>query len=67
MRQYREKKRRISVVGDLRRLTQALSEDTPEKLAEREIHEKSAEIAEALQRHGVYTDPKLGVRIVADR
>ncbi|MBV9181507.1 MAG: hypothetical protein JO356_09345 [Acidobacteria bacterium] len=55
------------MVGDLRKLTQALSEQTPEKLAEREIQEKSVEIEEALKRNGVYTDPKLGVRIVADR
>ena len=55
------------MVSDLKRLTQALSKDTPEKMAEREIQEKSAEIAEALRRDGVYTDPKLGVRILADR
>jgi hypothetical protein len=66
--QYKERRKgEWFVVGDLKKLTQALSEDTPEKIAEREIHEKSAEIAEALRRDGVYTDAKLGVRILADR
>jgi hypothetical protein len=67
VRQYKENKRRIRVVSDLQKLSEALSADTPEKLAEREIRDKRAEIAEALRRDGVYTDPKLGVRILAER
>ena len=55
------------MVSDLQKLSEALSADTPEKLAEREIRDKRAEIAEALRRDGVYTDPKLGVRILAER
>lgn len=55
------------MVGDLEKLSKALSEDTPEKFAEREINKKAFEISEALHRDGVYNDPKLGVRISADR
>jgi hypothetical protein len=60
------KKRRITVVGDLEKLSRALSEGTPEKLAEREINRKAVEIGEALRRDGVYVDTELGVRISAD-
>jgi ADP-ribose pyrophosphatase YjhB (NUDIX family) len=51
------------VVADLEKLSQALSNDTPEKLAERELREKADQILEALRRDGFYDDTKLGVRI----
>jgi hypothetical protein len=54
------------VVTDLERLSKALSDDTPEKLAERAISENADEIAHALETTGVYEDAKLGLRISAD-
>lgn len=54
------------MVTDLDRLSKALSEDTPEKLAERSIEENANKIAQALETTGVYEDPKLGLRISAD-
>jgi hypothetical protein len=54
------------LVTDLERLSKALSDDTPEKLAERVITEKADEIAKALSTNGVYEDAKLGLRISAD-
>jgi hypothetical protein len=54
------------VVTDLERLSKALSEDTPEKLAERAITENADKIAHALETEGFYEDPKLGLRICAD-
>ena len=54
------------MVTDLERLSKALSEDTPEKLAERAITENATAIAHALETTGVYEDPKLGFRISAD-
>ncbi len=54
------------MVTDLARLSQALSEDTPEKLAERAITENADKIAHALETTGIYEDPKLGLRISAD-
>jgi hypothetical protein len=54
------------LVTDLERLSKALSDDTPEKLAERAISENADEIANALKTTGVYEDPKLGLRISAD-
>jgi len=53
------------VVGDLEKLSRALSDDTPEKLAERELQQKAEQIQEALRRDGVYEDASLGVRISA--
>jgi hypothetical protein len=67
MHQYSEEKENITLVGDLEKLSQALSKDTPEKLAEREITQNAAEIQEALSRDGIYVDKKLGIRISADR
>lgn len=54
------------MVTDLERLSKALSDDTPEKLAERAITEKADEIARALATTGVYEVAKLGLRISAD-
>jgi hypothetical protein len=54
------------VVTDLERLSLTLSQDTPEKLAERILSEKAAEIATALREKGFYDDPALGIRISAD-
>jgi hypothetical protein len=54
------------VVTDLEKLSKTLSEDTPEKLAERAITEKAADIATALREKGFYDDPALGIRISAD-
>jgi hypothetical protein len=54
------------VVNDLQRLSKALSEDTPEKLAERSIKDNAAEIIQALETNGVYEDSELGLRISAD-
>lgn len=54
------------MVTDLERLSKALSDDTPEKLAERELRENADKIAHALETTGVYEDPKLGLRISAD-
>jgi hypothetical protein len=53
------------VVSDLDKLSRALSDATPEKVAERELKEKAQEIQEALLRDGVYEDAALGVRIRA--
>ena len=53
------------MVGDLEKLSRALSDDTPEKLAERELQQKAQEIQDALRQTGVYEDPSLGVRISA--
>lgn len=55
------------MVTDLERLSKALSDDTPEKLAERAIRERADEIAHALETTGVFEDAKLGLRISADR
>jgi hypothetical protein len=54
------------LVTDLERLSKALSDDTPEKLAEREITKNADKIAYALETTGVYEDAKLGLRISAD-
>lgn len=54
------------MVTDLQRLSEALSKDTPEKIAERELRESQEEIATALKTTGVYEDRKLGLRISAD-
>ena len=54
------------MVTDLEKLSKTLSEDTPEKLAERAISERADEIAKALQTNGVYEDQALGIRISAD-
>jgi hypothetical protein len=54
------------VVSDLQKLSQALSKDTPEKVAEQEIKQRAPEIERALQRDGVYYDSALRVRISAD-
>jgi hypothetical protein len=54
------------VVNDLQRLSKALSEDTPEKLAERSIKDNAAEIIASLEKTGVYEDAELGLRISAD-
>ena len=51
------------MVGDLEKLSRALSDDTPEKLVERELQQKAPQIEEALRRNGVYEDATLGVRI----
>jgi hypothetical protein len=39
-------RRRIIVVGDLEKLSRALSDDTPEKQTERELKQKASEIEE---------------------
>jgi len=54
------------LVNDLQKLSKALSDDTPEKLAERVIIEKADEITKALQTDGIYEDVRLGLRISAD-
>jgi hypothetical protein len=54
------------VVGDLEKLSEALSKDTPEALAQREIARRATEIQDALCRDGVYVNEKLGIRISAD-
>ena len=54
------------MVTDLERLSKALAEDTPEKLAERAISENADKITRALETTGVYEDTKLGLRISAD-
>lgn len=51
------------MVGDLEKLSRALSDDTPEKLAERELKQKAQQIEAALRTNGVYEDASLGVRI----
>jgi len=61
----REREGETTVVGDLEKLSRALSDDTPEKLAERELQQKAQQIQEALSRDGVYEDASLGVRISA--
>ena len=53
------------MVADLEKLSQTLSNDTPEKMVERELQEKAQQIREALSRDGVYEDASLGVRISA--
>ena len=54
------------MVTDLERLSKALSEDTPEKLAERGLRDNADKIAHSLETTGVYEDPKLGLRISTD-
>jgi ABC-type branched-subunit amino acid transport system substrate-binding protein len=54
------------MVTDLERLSKALSDDTPEKLAERAISQNADKIARALETNGVYEDAKLGLRISAN-
>ncbi len=54
------------MVNDLQRLSKALSDDTPEKLAERSIKENAAEIIASLEKNGVYENAELGLRISAD-
>jgi ABC-type branched-subunit amino acid transport system substrate-binding protein len=54
------------MVTDLGRLSKALSDDTPEKLAERAISQNADKIARALETNGVYEDAKLGLRISAN-
>ncbi len=53
------------MVSDLEKLSRALSDGTPEKVAERGLQQKAQEIQEALRRDGVYEDTNLGVRITA--
>ncbi len=54
------------MISNLEKLSQALSQDTPEKVAKCEIKQKASEIERALQRDGVYYDSALRVRISAD-
>jgi hypothetical protein len=54
------------MVTDLERLSKALSDDTPEKLAERAISQNADKIARSLETNGVYEDAKLGLRISAN-
>jgi hypothetical protein len=54
------------LVSDLEKLSRALSQDTPEEMAEREISQRASEIESALRRDGVYVNQKLGIRISAD-
>jgi hypothetical protein len=54
------------MVTDLERLSKALSDDTPEKFAERAISQNADKIARALETTGVYEDAKLGLRISAN-
>jgi hypothetical protein len=54
------------MVGDLEKLSKALTNDTPEKLVERQIRDRAAEIRETLRRGEPYIDRNLGVRITAD-
>jgi hypothetical protein len=65
MHQYKRQNGGI-VVNDLQRLSKALSDDTPEKLAERSIKENAAEIIASLEKNGVYENAELGLRISAD-
>ena len=51
------------MVGDLEKLSRALSDGTPEKVAERELQQKAQQIQDALRRDGVYEDADLRVRI----
>ncbi len=51
------------MVGDLEKLSRAISDATPEKAAERELQQKAQQIQDALRENGVYEDASLGVRI----
>lgn len=51
------------MVGDLEKLSRAISDATPEKAAERELQQKAQQIQDALRENGVYEDTSLGVRI----
>ena len=53
------------MVGNLEKLSRALSSDTPEKVAERELYRKAPQILDALRQYGFYDDETLGVRISA--
>ena len=51
------------MVTDLDKLSRAIANATPEKIAERELQQKAEQIQDALRRNGVYDDKTLGVRI----
>ena len=53
------------MVGNLEKLSRALSSDTPEKIWERELQKKAPQILAALRQYGFYDDETLGVRISA--